>query len=165
MDLFSNALPMSKTNNKVISEALFESIHSETNFEKNDKSKLQRNFDKWRAVLTADYSQCRTMCSPEIMCALTISMNESLNRYHKERCRAIAGKRKIFVTSKGHFGAGPISMEIGDQVALLSGLTMPLILREAAPHYEVVGEAYVHGAMQGELWPENESHLLQLTLK
>ena len=158
------ALQMSNQGCETFSKALFETIHSETDFETKDKSHLRQAFNRWYAVLTADYSECRPICSPDIACALALSSNESLNRYHRERCRAIAGKRIFFVTSNGYIGTGPLSMRITDKVALLSGLRDPLILREAGRHHEVVGAAYVHGIMEGEAWPEDEAKLLQMTL-
>jgi hypothetical protein len=91
-------------------------------------------------------------------------MKESLRRYHYERCRAITGKRIFFIASNGYIGTSPPSMLIMDKVAILSGLRIPLILREVGPHHEVVGAAYVHGIMQGEVWPEDEGRLLEVTL-
>jgi hypothetical protein len=156
----SYALQMSNQSHELFLEALFETIHSETK----NRSNLRQTFDKWYPVLTADYSECRTICSPDIACALALSMTESVNRYHHERCQAIAGKRIFFVTSNGYIGTGPPSMLVMDKVAVLSGLRIPLILREVGPHHKVVGAAYVHGIMQGEVWPEDEGKLLEVTL-
>jgi hypothetical protein len=164
MEWISYALQMSKQSNELFSEALFKTIHSETDFETKDNSNLHQIFREWYAFLVADYSKCRPICPPKIACALAMSANEPLNRYHRDRCRAIANKRILFVTSKGYVGTGPPSTRVTDKVAILSGLRSPLILREVGPHYEVVGAAYVHGIMYGEVWPEDESKLLGVTL-
>jgi hypothetical protein len=164
MEWISYALQMSKRSNELFLEALFKTIHSETDFETKDKSNLNQFFGEWYAFLTADYSKCRQICPPKIACALAMSANESLNRYHHDRCRAIANRRILFVTSKGYVGTGPPSTRVTDKVVILSGLRSPLILREVGPHYEVVGAAYVHGIMYGEVWPEDESKLLGMTL-
>jgi hypothetical protein len=60
--------------------------------------------------------------------------------------------RKLFTTSQKWLGLGPECLEQGDEVWLLKNATVPFILR---PHresqYTLVGEAYVHGIMHGEL--------------
>jgi hypothetical protein len=112
-----------------VSDALFETIHSETDFEVMDRDELRRVFDHWVSVLKADYSNCNSLCPGEVACALAISMNESLHRYHRQRCYAIAGRKIFFVTSKGYIGAGPPSMSISDRLALVSGVNIPMILR------------------------------------
>jgi hypothetical protein len=164
IEWISYSLQMSKQSNELFMEALFKTIHSDTDFETKDKSNLHQVFGEWYAFLTADYSKCRPICPPKIACALAMLANESLNRYHRERCRAIANRRILFVTSKGYVGTGPPSTRVTDKVAILSGLRSPLILREVGPYYEIVGAAYVHGIMYGEVWPEDESKLLGMTM-
>jgi hypothetical protein len=63
--------------------------------------------------------------------------------------------RLIFRTADGHIGLGSRSMKHGDQVWLLEGARVPFVLREVNHSYgqmiyQIVGEAYVHGAMHGE---------------
>jgi len=65
-------------------------------------------------------------------------------------------------TQKGHrhsdehdhnlFGLGPPRCKKGDFVCILYGCSVPVVLREASPKgsYVLVGEAYVHGKMEGE---------------
>ena len=137
---------------------------SEPGSDTGDKSSVRKIFNKWYAVITADYSKCSNICSPDIACVLALSINNSVNRYHHERCRAIAGKRIFFVTSKGYIGRVPPSTQILDKVVVLSGLRIPLCLREVGEQYVVVGPAYVHGIMEGEAWPEDEARLQQITL-
>jgi hypothetical protein len=161
----SYALKLSNQSHELFSEALFETIHSDTNFSTKDKFHLRQTFNKWYAVLAADYPEYSTICSPDIACALALSASNSVNRYHHERCRAIAtDKRIFFITSCGYIGTGPSHMRISDKVALFSGLRCPLILREVGSHHEVVGATYVHAIMEGEAWPVDESKLQQITL-
>jgi hypothetical protein len=164
MEWKSYALQMSNQSNEVFLETLFETMHSETYSNRSVKCQLRQTFNKWYALLTTDYSECSTICSPDIACALALSINKSVNRYHHERCRAIAGKRVFFVTSCGHIGASAPSIRILDKVAVLSGLRTPLILREVGNNHEVLGEAYVHAIMEGEAWPEDEAMLQQIKL-
>ena len=66
---------------------------------------------------------------------------------------ATATGRLLFVTERGDLGMGPTVLEVGDEVWILPGADVPLILRPSASsvkEYRLVGEAYVHGIMQGE---------------
>ncbi|KAN0122842.1 Heterokaryon incompatibility protein (HET) domain containing protein [Hyaloscypha variabilis] len=67
--------------------------------------------------------------------------------------------RVLFTTSKGYMGVGPKVSKAGDVVCVLGGGTVPILLRPANGHFQVVGESYVHGIMEGEavqLWRDNE---------
>ena len=71
---------------------------------------------------------------------------------------AVAGQfwfhRSLFITEDGHFGLGPESAAEKDEVWILFGAQVPFVLRpapERGPNaYTLVGEAYVHGFMEGE---------------
>jgi len=61
------------------------------------------------------------------------------------------GNRNLMRTCGGYLGLGPKSASIGDQIVLLKGGRVPYVLRNAGSNkFEVVGECYVHGVMQGE---------------
>ncbi|KAM0549947.1 hypothetical protein ACHAPJ_009194 [Fusarium lateritium] len=58
-----------------------------------------------------------------------------------------------FLTDTGYLGMGLESTQPGDEVWVVSGCLTPVILRKTeaeANDYSLVGEAYVHGVMQGE---------------
>ena len=71
--------------------------------------------------------------------------------------------RKFFVSKKGLFGLASPDAKQGDRIAVLFGNDVPFIFRKykgatvdntsekASPGWEVVGETYVHGIMQGEV--------------
>lgn len=60
--------------------------------------------------------------------------------------------RSFFVTEKGYFGLGPHILRRGDVCHILKGARVPFMLRKADEGaYKLVGEAYVHGIMNGEL--------------
>ena len=67
--------------------------------------------------------------------------------------------RSFFTTDSGHIGLGPAAAKVGDHVGLLAGSQVPFILRSTGQKFQVVGEAYVHGIMDGKYWEklENES--------
>jgi hypothetical protein len=80
-------------------------------------------------------------------------------------------RRRFFVTEKGYFGLGTASTEIGDGVFVLSGCSVPVVLRKKTSDFGVnsgiastlardkglegywyfVGESFVTGIMDGEV--------------
>jgi hypothetical protein len=67
-----------------------------------------------------------------------------------------SGFRRVFRTSRGYIGLCPLPSEVGDEVWLLQGALVPFVLREVAEKgkYEMIGEAYLHGFMNGEMLTE-----------
>jgi hypothetical protein len=76
--------------------------------------------------------------------------------------RDMVVNQSFFITSKGYLGLGPPTIQKGDEVWVLFGGQMPFVLRqkkvEAASReivrdteHELVGDAYVHGIMDGEV--------------
>lgn len=154
----------SNQKNYPVTDALFATIHSDIDFAVENRAQLRSLFTQWYSVLTADYSTFSTLSPSELACALALSTNYPLNRYHLERCKSIAKCRIFFITSSGYLGTGPPFMRTGDIVSLLAGFHLPIILREEGSYYRVVGTAYVHGLMQGEAWPRDEAKLREITL-
>ena len=67
----------------------------------------------------------------------------------------VGGGRCLLVTRSGDLGLGPISTQSGDVVAFIRNTRVPFILRNAqAGRYTLVGEAYIHGLMCGEIQNE-----------
>jgi hypothetical protein len=73
--------------------------------------------------------------------------------------RATSGRR-FFITSKGYLGLGPVRTQPGDRVAILLGGSTPFMLHEHDTpeealqylvQWEMLGDCYVHGWMDGEL--------------
>lgn len=59
--------------------------------------------------------------------------------------------KRLVTTARGYVGAVPISTKSGDSVFVLPGAPVPFILRARSDgKFTLVGEAYVHGIMQGE---------------
>jgi hypothetical protein len=67
--------------------------------------------------------------------------------------------RRFFTTTSGYFGLGPEAM-LGEGVcSILFGASAPFILQKQGDVYRLVGEAYVHGVMNGEaieMWKRGE---------
>ncbi len=59
-------------------------------------------------------------------------------------------KRSFVTTSKGYLGLSPWGARKGDVICVLRGGDVPFVLREKEHGYwELVGEAYLHGIMDG----------------
>ncbi len=90
----------------------------------------------WRIVMAANYCGTRDL--------------------HRWIFKMTSG-RTFFTTEKGYMGTGSDMTQAGDQVALISGMRFPMIIRRNSDGtYRLVCPAYVHGVMNGEKWPEDE---------
>ncbi|KAJ3537898.1 hypothetical protein NM208_g6132 [Fusarium decemcellulare] len=58
--------------------------------------------------------------------------------------------RCMALTAGGHLAHATASTCVGDVLWVLSGCPSPLVLRKVGQDYCVIGEAYVHGVMNGE---------------
>jgi hypothetical protein len=59
--------------------------------------------------------------------------------------------RSLFVTRKGYIGVGCQDLEVGDEILVPFGCSVPLIVRENGENFKIIGDAYVSGMMQDEL--------------
>ncbi|KUJ14857.1 uncharacterized protein LY89DRAFT_783924 [Mollisia scopiformis] len=66
--------------------------------------------------------------------------------------RLATARRTFFITERGYIGLGPARMRAGDRLCALLGGQTPFILRKhiSAPRFEVIGDCYTHGLMDGE---------------
>ncbi|KAK0706017.1 hypothetical protein B0T26DRAFT_788303 [Lasiosphaeria miniovina] len=74
-----------------------------------------------------------------------------------ESCRpmlTICKRRCLFVTESGLLGLEPGNLRPRDEVFALGGARVPHVLRQTdvPGEFSLLGDAYVHGIMQGELW-------------
>ena len=59
--------------------------------------------------------------------------------------------RKLVLTKRKYIGLAPKHSQAGDIVTILLGGQVPFILRKSNNKYVLIGEAYVHGIMDGEV--------------
>jgi hypothetical protein len=59
-------------------------------------------------------------------------------------------KRRFFTTQSGYMGNGPMALQKEDVVCIFKGGKVPFVLRPEGDQYILIGEAYVHGVMDGE---------------
>ncbi|KIW95612.1 uncharacterized protein Z519_04197 [Cladophialophora bantiana CBS 173.52] len=86
---------------------------------------------------------------------------EALTYVGSNQRRALHNRR-FFRTSKGYYGVGHMTIEIGDECCVFRGANMPFVIRrvsangvQGAPtssRHLLVGESYVQGVMRGEIF-------------
>ena len=59
--------------------------------------------------------------------------------------------RKVFFTKQGRFGLGPFILQEDDICCVFPGAVVPFVLRKDGNRYKLLGEAYLHGVMKGEV--------------
>ena len=71
--------------------------------------------------------------------------------YWEGTARNCCSGHSFFKTKRGYLGLGSQALQVGDIVCVLAGGEVPFVLRRARTHYQLVGESYVHGIMDGEV--------------
>ena len=102
------------------------------------------------------------------------SLGGQLRHLHTKIIRQ-ARRSTFYMTSQGHTGMGPRTLQQGDRIFVVKGSDMPLILRphdktatngsnsEQQRGYQFVGVCYLYGIMHGEaVNPDTEWQQLQL---
>ncbi|KAL9118772.1 MAG: hypothetical protein Q9187_004678 [Circinaria calcarea] len=59
--------------------------------------------------------------------------------------------RRVFTTRNGYLGVGSQTLTRNDKIYVFFGCNVPLILWPHKQQYELIGECYVHGIMNGEV--------------
>lgn len=73
-----------------------------------------------------------------------------------------ATERSFFTTNTGYMGLGPAYTEIGDVVCAIPPVNVPFILRPKGNRYQLVGESFVLGIMDGEAIQEYRQGRLKM---
>ncbi|KAG2129759.1 heterokaryon incompatibility protein-domain-containing protein [Suillus clintonianus] len=84
--------------------------------------------------------------------------NSSVHRARLEVTRRFAGTflrmcsaRRVFSTEQGGLGIAHQGARVGDEVVIVPGAAVPFVVREIESGvYVLIGEAFVHGVMDGE---------------
>ena len=56
----------------------------------------------------------------------------------------------MFVTDTGYIGVDSQDVKEGGKVSIIQGAEVPMILRQIDNSFRNMGEAYIHGIMDGE---------------
>ncbi|EPE28819.1 Heterokaryon incompatibility protein, putative [Glarea lozoyensis ATCC 20868] len=82
-----------------------------------------------------------------------VTLMAYLRDYFEAMCLTSAGRR-FAITEKGYMALVPPLSQAGDKVCILFNMDVPFILRQVSEStpmdYQIVGESYVHGIMDGE---------------
>jgi hypothetical protein len=97
---------------------------------------------------------------------ITEEVLRTLNVYEYEgNVGSRARGRVPFITAKGNLGLGPKGLQKKDIVAVLAGSEVPFVLRAVSgQEYEMIGEAYVDGIMDGEACSKGDTELKMIHL-
>jgi hypothetical protein len=68
------------------------------------------------------------------------------------RVQSIIWNRRFVITNQGAFGLVPVNAQMGDAIMVLYGLSVPVVLRKLESSYWLVGECYIHDAMDGVIF-------------
>jgi len=71
--------------------------------------------------------------------------------------------RKMVKLDNSYIGLAHCAVEEGDTVFLLRGSSVPLVLRKNGDVWKFIGDAYVHGVMDGEKWDEPNCESVDIT--
>ena len=81
----------------------------------------------------------------------TNEIHRSAWRSHELYENQILQRRGFFTTEMNYVGLGPLLIQEDDEICLICGTNVPfLIRRREEGGFQLVGECYVHGLMQGE---------------
>ena len=98
------------------------------------------------------FSQNTPLTSP--VTAQHVSTIDNLGQKASELLSAIEYDRLVFDTEFGRYGNGPVCTQPGDLVCAIFGSNVLLILRHTERRegngYQVVGDCYMHGFMEGQ---------------
>ncbi|KAH6706510.1 heterokaryon incompatibility protein-domain-containing protein [Leptodontidium sp. MPI-SDFR-AT-0119] len=83
-------------------------------------------------------------------CHFSDEVETTEERYIHKLAISHGPNRRLLTTSKGYFGLGVNTCMPGDLVCVLYGCSTPVLLRRVEDHYTFLGEAYLHGIMNGE---------------
>ncbi|KAK8070167.1 HET-domain-containing protein [Apiospora phragmitis] len=148
----------------------------------NSLSHWKSAFPAWRDVMFYPYCpettrreiENSTAPSPEMDPAAVVVNYLTANNDSHSSTRADASRFQRIVnhsanwafaiTDNGYTGRAYATCRKGDQLWLLQGSRLPVILRQVAEGYRYVAPAYFYDMMKGQLWPEEEEELETLTL-
>jgi hypothetical protein len=106
--------------------------------------KRNENLDMWGRSLESFFDEDRVENAPAIVGPLL----KQLEDYHRSR------GGNLFTTAGGYVGANLCRILPGDEIFILFGCRMPVVLRRVEGAYRLIGSVYVCGIMDGEAMDE-----------
>ncbi|KAK4099241.1 HET-domain-containing protein [Parathielavia hyrcaniae] len=149
-------------------DAIFRDVLTTSTPYPSGPAETQRRFDEWCQYLSSIRrlkSAKLDRLSPAVFKALgftaglsrLMAENEGDDTFSNYTLHTV--RRRLGFTVSGRVCLLPKRAEVGDQIALLRGGRVPVVLRPR----EFVGEAYVHGIMDGEAFDEGRCVEIRIT--
>lgn len=123
-----------------------------------DVSDISRNLS-WSNILgefphrvDASSAILKTLCARDDLDPSKLRFPENKQRFEHE-VKDVGFNRCLFATDKGGFGIGPLITRPGDVCCVFFGADVAFVLRPTSgtSGYRLLGEAFVHGVMNGEI--------------
>ena len=113
----------------------------------------------WQFAGTADcnyaglYLECQEQLQDKAWAiGVYVDSNRAGTHDFKEQVVYASRMRTFFVTSKGYMGLGPFFLRPGDLIVRFDSVATPFAVRKAKNGcFELVGDTYIHGMMDGKL--------------
>lgn len=112
-----------------------------------DKKNIDRDFEDWHKLLDST----GTLPIEDIFSK--IREDNYVMAEHIKLCNDLAPKKRVIFTrgrNKTKLGNGPKGARIGDEIVLIWGVSMPLIVRRYGARYRLIGFADIEGMMDSE---------------
>ncbi|KAM0206625.1 hypothetical protein ACHAPA_004352 [Fusarium lateritium] len=79
-----------------------------------------------------------------------------------------SAQKALFRTEGGYLGTAADgfsgSLQLGDKIALVAGLEVPVILRPIGNSFQLISHCYVHGFMDGGFWANMNEELVSILI-
>lgn len=72
----------------------------------------------------------------------------------------MSAQRRFMKTRNGYIGLAPQCAQVGDSIGLFTGGRFPLVIRPSDSDWELVGDSYVHGMMDGSYFEAEKCEML-----
>lgn len=73
--------------------------------------------------------------------------------------------RGFATTRSGYIGLVSPKAQVGDLIVVIMGARIPFVIRKAQGGYLLVGDAYVHGLMEGEALRRSDLRQVDIVLQ
>ena len=89
---------------------------------------------------------------------------------HSSVCRTFQDRidriryKTVFYTASGKVGIAPYGIRAEDEVVLLEGLRMPMVVRSSGSDYRLVGQAHVQGIGGSDAWLGKDAEVREIGL-
>ncbi|KAH7159529.1 heterokaryon incompatibility protein-domain-containing protein [Dactylonectria estremocensis] len=108
----------------------------------------QETFDAWIKIL-------RGPDTLEVT-SQNIFTDETAHTYSR-RVSFLTWGRVLGTTTNSKLAQLPLSADVGDEIVIFNGGKLPFLIRPEGDNFKLVGPCYIHGIMDGEAFPMDES--------